>query len=106
MIFQALHQLSLAQLEERKTVTVATIAFIRYLEARGSIPRGETLLLHVVDMLYLLWLTSCEEIHFCGLGEILDFCGKWCLSVPFADTRLRVRQKKRLGDVVKLGIDR
>ena len=27
----------------------------RYLEARGSIPRGETLILHVVDMLYLLW---------------------------------------------------
>ena len=58
------HQLSLAQLEERKTVTVATIAFIRYLEARGSIPRGETLLLLVVDMLYLLWLTTCEAIHF------------------------------------------
>ena len=67
-----LHQLSLAQLEERKTVTVATIAFIRYLEARGSIPRGETLLLHVVDMLYLLLLTSCEEIHFYGLREIFE----------------------------------
>jgi hypothetical protein len=29
-------ELSLAQLEERKTVTVATKAFQRYLEARGS----------------------------------------------------------------------
>ena len=23
--------------------------------------------MHVADMLYLLWLMSCEEIHFCGL---------------------------------------
>ena len=35
--------LSLAQLEERKTVTVTTINS-DHLEARGSIPRGETLL--------------------------------------------------------------
>ena len=73
MALLAFHQLSLAQLEERKTVTVATIAFIRYLEARGSIPRGETLLLHVVDMLYLLLFMSCEEIHFYGLRENFDF---------------------------------
>ena len=75
-IVLAFHPLSLAQLEERKTVTVATIAFIRYLEARGSIPRGETLLLHVVDMLYLLLLTSCEEIHFYGLREIFEILRK------------------------------
>jgi hypothetical protein len=39
------HQLSLAQLEERKTVTVVSNALKCHLEARGSIPRGETLLL-------------------------------------------------------------
>jgi hypothetical protein len=40
---QSAYPLSLAQLEERKTVT-ATATTNRYLEARGSIPRGETLL--------------------------------------------------------------
>ena len=40
---QFTYPLSLAQLEERKTVTVTTINS-DHLEARGSIPRGETLL--------------------------------------------------------------
>ena len=39
------YQLSLAQLEERKTVIVQRV--IVYLEARGSIPRGETFLLPI-----------------------------------------------------------
>ena len=45
----------------------------RHLEARGSIPRGETLLLHVEDMLYLLWLSCYGEIIFCGHGENFKF---------------------------------
>jgi hypothetical protein len=32
--------------------------------------------LHVVDMLYLLLLTSCEEIHFYGLREIFEILRK------------------------------
>ena len=68
MSFSA-HQLSLAQLEERKTVTAVTSTFIRYLEARGSIPRGETFLLHVVASLYLSWLLRCAKSHFYGHRE-------------------------------------
>ena len=78
----------------------------RYLEARGSIPRGETLLLHVIDMLYLLWLMSCEDIFFADLEKFSTFRGKWCLSVPVAYTTLRERRKERLGGIVYPNIDR
>ena len=47
----------------------------RYLEARGSIPRGETLLLHFVVLLYLLWLICCAKFNFCGHREIRIFGG-------------------------------
>ena len=68
------HHLSLAQLEERKTVTAIT-SWIRYLEARGSIPRGETIkivLLLYSDVVYLLfWCCSCKS-NFSGHREIFD----------------------------------
>ena len=57
-VSKSAHQLSLAQLEERKTVTAfdplaGSNRINRNLEARGSIPRGETSVLHYTAMLYV-----------------------------------------------------
>ena len=66
------HHLSLAQLEERKTVTAIT-SWIRYLEARGSIPRGETidviLLLYSYVVYLFFWCCGCKS-NFSGHREI------------------------------------
>jgi hypothetical protein len=52
--------------------------------------------LHVVDMLYLLLLTSCEEIHFYGLREHFEFLRNMVSICAILAQSTTYTSKKRL----------